>query len=65
MDGGAGIAHIFANGGSFTVTLTVTDTNGASDTERVTINVAAPPLPPELGADATHGFFEALMRPRN
>jgi uncharacterized delta-60 repeat protein len=45
LGGSAQIAHVFAAGGTFVVTLTVTDVNGASDTEQVTVNVAAPPSP--------------------
>ena len=37
---GARIEHVFTRAGGITVTLTVTDSNGATDTETKTITVA-------------------------
>ncbi|UCE38684.1 MAG: PKD domain-containing protein, partial [Thermoplasmata archaeon] len=45
-DYGEKVTHIYANGGSYLVTLTVLDNNGASDIEKTTALISVPNRPP-------------------
>ena len=56
---GATVNHVYAAGGAYTAVLTVTDGNGGSDTDSVSISVGAPPsatiLTPSVGTLYTAG----------
>lgn len=49
------VSHLFVDAGEYTVTLTVTDENGAIDRLEKTLTVLAPPLPPPSDGGGTCG----------
>jgi len=56
------IAHVYTEEGNYTVTLTVTDTQGLQDTQVQIITVVpAPQLPGDINGDGTVNFKDAIL----